>query len=245
MGVESQLRESISLAQNLQQRQVERRVEEVVFLVVLAKGGAFFLKLVFQPILNPRTSAEEEVVVGFYGALKDRILRVLDGRRQVSLLIVLAAGIEGKHHIVSVLAVVVSTRNATNPHHRPRLGTLLEFGAVITLPQIRNRNPNTFITLHSLTRPHGNNLVLRDWPDEILRNPCLHNLACGGVGGYFLDFLRELDIFLEFFVVVGEHEGNLLVALDVLLQFFIKVAVYLHSIRLHSKVHLYGMKLNA
>ena len=45
-------------------------MEEVVILVVLAKGGAFFLKLVFQPILHPRTSAEEEVVVGLYGALK-------------------------------------------------------------------------------------------------------------------------------------------------------------------------------
>ena len=133
VGVESEFWERVRLAKHLQERQVERRVEEVVILVVLAERGAFFLKLVFQPILHPRAGAEEKVVVGLHSTLEDGFLRVLDGRGQVRLLIVLAAGVEGENHVVCELAVVVGARNAANPHHSPSLRALLELSAVVTL----------------------------------------------------------------------------------------------------------------
>ena len=220
-------------------------MEKVVSFVGFAEVFAFFVKVGFEPLLHPRTSAEKEVVGILHGALKHRVLSVADSGRKVSLRIILAAGIECKYHIVSVFALLVNARNTAKPHHCPSFGTLLEFFAVVTFAQVRNRNPHSLETLYGFAGTDGDNFVFGDCADKVLRNASLVDLPRFRIGGHLADFVGEFDVLLKFFVVVGKHKGYLLVAFDVFFEFFKIVGIYFHCGRFLAEVYLNRMKLYA
>ena len=151
-------------------------MKEVVSFVGFSEVFAFFVKVGFEPLLNPRTGAEEEVVGVLHGTFKHRVLSVADCGGKVSLRIVFAACVECKYHIVSVFALLVNSRDTAEPHHCPSFGALLEFFAVVTLAEVRNRNPHSFETLYGFAGTHRNNLVLRNSADQVLRNTRLVDL---------------------------------------------------------------------